>query len=82
MIVQSAVIHCRRIFAGRRHHDAIREAVKETGLKPVKCGKFQGFLTDKDEWLSREEAAEHAIACGQIKRLKFHTRELFSEDLY
>ena len=48
----------------------------------------EGFITHKNEFLDREAAFRHALACGQLsattrewKRVKEET-ELYSEDLY
>lgn len=41
--------------------------------------KEQGFLTNKNRFVTREEAAEIALKAGQIKEPK---NRLFSEDLY
>lgn len=82
MIVVAAVKHCGKVYTGARHHLAIRAAVAQTGVRPVKGGKHQGFLDDAGNWLDRETAAQHALQCGQVKALKFNARELFSEDLW
>lgn len=82
MIVVAAVKHCGKVYTGARHHLAIRAAVAQTGVRPVKGGQHQGFLDDVGNWLDRETAAQHALQCGQVKALKFNARELFSEDLW
>jgi hypothetical protein len=41
--------------------------------------KEQGFITNKNRFVSRQEAANIAFAAGQIKE---ETNRLFSEDLY
>lgn len=64
MIICSAVWHKGRLFAGLRHNHCIHEAVTVIGIRPA-TGP-QGFMTDKGEYLNRRQAAEHAIACGQI----------------
>ncbi len=80
MILCSAVWHCGQLFIGKRHHDCIRVAVEVTGIKPV-TGE-QGFVTRDGVFLNRENAAIDAIRCGQIKNLKYHRGDLFSEDLW
>jgi hypothetical protein len=42
----------------------------------------QGFVDETGAFLTREEAAKHAIACGQITDTKFQPDKLFSEDLW
>jgi hypothetical protein len=39
----------------------------------------QGFLTNTDRFVNRQEAAQIAFESGQIKE---ETKRLFSEDLY
>lgn len=63
-----------------RHHHIIQKIAKERNIRPVKG--IQGFLTDKGLFLNREDAANHALECGQIVDLKFHSRQLFSEDMW
>jgi hypothetical protein len=79
-IKEAAILHEGKVYTGRRHHNVIAKIIKETGVDHV-FGK-QGFVTDDDEFLDREEAAKVALACGQIKKLKYHSKQLFSEDLY
>lgn len=43
----------------------------------------QGFLTNKDEFLNRYDAMQHAIACGQLPPdADKECKELYSEDLW
>lgn len=44
----------------------------------------QGFITDKDEFLDRREAADHAYECGQLVETAEESRidMLMSEDLW
>lgn len=74
----AAVIHCGRIFLGRRHGDAIKIAVEQTGIKPVQVDS-QGFITEEGKFVDRQEAARIAFEAGQISQPK---EELYSEDLY
>ena len=84
MITCSAVWHENHLLTGKRHSDCIKVAAilikNGIGTRPVK-GE-QGFLTDQKKFLNREAAAIHAIACGQIEKLKYSSTELFSEDLW
>jgi hypothetical protein len=52
-----------------------------------KCGVHsnfhtQGFLTSRNTFVDREEAARIALAAGQTQKLKFQPNQLFSEDLW
>lgn len=71
------------ILCGCRHGDIFRQ-LGLLGFEPQKEYKeiVQGFITDRNKFLTREEAYTHAIACGQIKSYKYDTKELFSEDLW
>lgn len=48
----------------------------------------EGFITTSNEFLSRTEALDHAIACGQLNvtttwyKTDHKQDELYSEDLY
>ncbi len=71
------------VLNGRRHHNCLITA-KILGVNRVLLNeKFgncvQGFLTSKDRFLDRKEAAILAVANGQSCR---ETDLLFSEDLY
>ena len=84
MIKQAAIRLHRKIFTGRRHADILHaNAVFRDGIivSSFASGE-QGFVTDAGLFLSRELAAEHALQSGQIKKLKYSTTHLFSEDLY
>lgn len=82
MITASAILFEGKVYTGKRHHNVIRTIVDETGCKRVGTGSVQGFVTDTGEFLDREAGAIHALACGQITKLKFNSRQLFSEDLW
>jgi hypothetical protein len=84
-------IHCPKnietgfVICGRRHHNCINTFAlmvgfpyDENGLKLMNTEE-QGFLTNTDRFVSREEAAKIAFESGQIKE---ETTRLFSEDLY
>ena len=88
MIVESAISIDGKIFTGHRHHNIIN-STKERGLPFGYFRKgIQGFTDDKGNFLNREQAAKHAIQCGQViegqAKVKhiFNGKELFSEDLY
>ena len=53
------------------HNDGINDFGNET----------QGFLTDEGYFLDRYDAAQHALKCGQVKKLQVPPR-LYSEDLW
>lgn len=79
MVVCSAVKKDGIVYVGRRHNN-IRDNMVANGISFKGCE--QGFLDKEGRFLNRTEAAIDALACGQIKELKFSETELFSEDLY
>lgn len=88
MITRAAILLDGELWAGKdgdRHHDIIR-AITANGKRAH--GGTQGFVTHAGEFLNRQEAARHAIECGQVIvghaniRHAFNGRELFSEDLW
>ena len=73
------------ILCGRRHGDIFMQ-LSLLGFKPRKGYKevCQGFITDKGDFLTREQAFEHAKQCGQISSVLVgkSSCELFSEILW
>lgn len=65
------------VMCGRRHHNIINLHFILTGLATTV--EKQGFLTSKDRFVTREEAATIAYNADQIEKPK---KELFSEDIY
>jgi len=85
MIDSSAILIERQfntfiLIKGRRHADCFRKALIEGFPTSVYC--TQGFVTDQGEFLDREQAAIHALNCGQITELKYGGNILYSEDLW
>ena len=62
-----------------RHHDLIHELVEWGHVIPI-TGE-QGFIDDQQGFVTREEAAQIALAQGQVKSLHAPP-SLFSEDLW
>lgn len=94
MIVSAAVKVCflpcetvedEVIYLVRRHRHC-KEALDDRGYILGKDYKIvqEGFITDKDEYLDRREAADHAYECGQLVETAEEPRieVLFSEDLW
>lgn len=73
------------IVCGHRHGHIIATVKALAGLRTVKLGADsvgeteQGFLTSKNRFVSREEAAIMAFSIGQIAVEK---RTLYSEDVW
>lgn len=70
------------VVCGRRHHNCFA-TFKAMGLtKPERIermGEVQGFITNTDRFVDREEASKIAFESGQTKELK---KRLYSEDIY
>ena len=73
------------VVCGRRHHNCIQTFAQIVGFpysdeaNKSHNTEVQGFLTSKDRFVGREEAAQIAFEAGQIKQ---HKITLYSEDLY
>ena len=65
------------VVCGRRHHNIIATVADLANLKSHHV--TQGFLTSRDRFVNRIEAAEIAFYAGQIETRK---DSLFSEDIY
>lgn len=69
------------VLCGFRHGDIISQVLPLIGKRQFELGEHvQGFLTNKNRFVNRHEAAIIHIANGHS--LKYHSLELFSEDLY
>ena len=79
------------VLCGARHGNVF-EQLKALGFKPRKGYEEieQGFIDHKNNFLTREEAYEHAKMCGQICEMRIYEREkdnifykkMISEDLW
>ena len=68
------------VFCGWRHSNCLYQKVAITGLADSESGEnVQGFLTNKNRFVDREEAAIIAFDAGQIKEKLIR---LHSEDIY
>lgn len=73
------------VIAGRRHHNCFHVAsiFSENGKrKNLPQKEVQGFLTNKNRFVDRTEAAKIAFEAKQIDEPTTHPIGLFSEDLY
>ena len=70
------------VFCGHRHPHCMYSMIAITGKRSVtpEVGEYiQGFLTNKNRFVDRKEAAIIAFDAGQIEKQK---QTLYSEDLY
>lgn len=77
------------VICGHRHHSVIAILGNLTGLRSVttEVGEYeQGFLTNLNRFVTREEGAQIAYDAGQVlpnpDGLTIIPDRLFSEDLY
>ena len=69
------------VICGFRHGNCISSIVSLTGKRLHEHGEHvQGFLTNKNRFVDREEGAEIWIKNGG--KLEYSEDELYSEDLY
>jgi len=69
------------VIAGRRHHNcfAVLGQILQPNLEYKALDDIQGFLTNTNRFVDREEGGRIAFEAGQTKELK---KTLFSEDLW
>jgi hypothetical protein len=71
------------VFCGLRHVFCLHQMVSMTGKKQNEVGHYvQGFLTDKNRFVDRKEAARIAIESHQIEKLDHFKNELDSSDIF
>ena len=76
------------VVLGHRHPDCISTVLCLSGKRTVELaddgvGKTtQGFITNTNKFVNREEAAIIALESKQISKLNYSTETLYSEDLY
>lgn len=79
MIIAAAVKLDNTVYIGRRHCNILQSLIKQNfNIKSAP----QGFITTDGVFLDRKQGAIHAISCGQITKLKYQSKTLFSEDLW
>jgi len=66
------------VICGVRHNNCISLHSSLTGLK-TNASNVQGFVTDKNRFVDRNEGADIAFKAAQIDK---HRNLLYSEDLY
>lgn len=71
------------VFCGHRHPHCLHQMVSMTGKRQCEVGEeVQGFLTNTNRFVDREEGAKIALECKQITHLNYSNKTLYSEDLY
>ena len=74
-------IHSGYVVCGHRHHNCLTTFAMLVGIreKPLSERQVQGFLTSRNRFVNRREAAKIAFGAGQIEEEK---EILYSEDIY
>lgn len=71
------------VFCGFRHGQCIYSKYAITGLRDVESGKhIQGFLTNLNRFVDRQEAWNIAKEANQIIKVSGSVGTLYSEDLW
>lgn len=71
------------VFCGLRHPHCLHQMVAMTGKRQSEVGEeIQGFLTNKNRFVNRKEAAEIALKSKQIEKLLYFKDQLDSSDLF
>lgn len=69
------------VLCGLRHPNIIGQCISLLEKRQFEMGEYtQGFITTKNRFLNRQEAA--ILWKEQGNKLKYSQNELFSEDLY
>ena len=71
------------VLSGWRHPNCLYQMVAILNKSDYEIGEnIQGFLTNKNRFVDREEGAKIALSSKQIEKLNFSSNLLYSEDLY
>ena len=85
-IVKAAIVYQNKCFFGYNHEECFKELFNRYDREVIKAQDIeQGFLTDTNEFISREEAMYEAVESGQIRKTYIDEEEtppLASEDMY
>ena len=79
-IKSAAIKHLGKIYIGLSHSEIGLQMVSDGVCVRYPSGDTQGFVTDEDTFVSREEARKIAEESGQVTKF-MHSYLLFSEDL-
>ena len=67
MIVAAAIQHNGVNYTGVRHCNIFRQILTIHPETKTPISSPQGFITDENKFMGRDEALDHCIECGQIK---------------
>ena len=87
MIIAAAINHNGIVFTGVRHCEIFRQIIRLNPDTPTPIKSIQGFITDKNVFMGRDESLDHAIDCKQIGFKKDGSYDIIggvltSEDLW
>lgn len=69
------------LMRGQRHHNCIH-ALADMGAKLLDSPAYQGFITSRGRYVTREEGFELQQKAGIQSKDEYRGNRLFSEDLY
>jgi len=75
--IESGIVVC-----GRRHHNCFITLLQFLPKRTKDDKIIQGFITNKDRFVNRDEAEDIARKAGQITKPILEHKGLLSEDLY
>jgi len=75
--IESGIVVC-----GRRHHNCFITLLQFLPKRTKYDKIIQGFITNKDRFVNRDEAEDIARKAGQIAKPILEHKGLLSEDLY
>ncbi len=85
MIKKAAIKYNNNIYSGKTHSEInIKMACDGICDAPYNHNSIEGFVDDKNNFMSRKEALQHAIDSGQVNpdpKKRCNPNLLFSEDL-
>lgn len=83
MLIASAIKYDGKIFLGRGHSAIIGQIIVKYRNSKLKIApQDQGFYTDDNRFLSREDACKHAIECNQVQKDNICSSVFTSEELW
>ena len=85
-IVKSAIVYQNECISGYNHEECFKELFNRYDRDVIKAQDIeQGFITDTNEFVSREEAMWEAVESGQIRKTYTDEEEvppLMSEEMH
>ena len=85
-IVKAAIVYQNECISGYNHEECFKELFNLYDREVIKAQDIeQGFITDTNEFISRQEAMYNAVESGQIRKTYTDEEEvppLMSEEMH